>query len=112
MTNVLPDQVNIFGIPYTIEKKPNVRDAIGNEMDGLISHHDAMIYISDGMHPLVEMRTVMHEVIHAMFKIQGHGDYRRDEDLIEAIENGVIEIMRCNPALVAYLCEGCNDERG
>lgn len=102
---MLPDKVQVLGIPYTIEKQDRIT-VDGQNADGSITYNVARIQIVDGMPIEVERATVLHEIMHALFKSQGQHDYQHDEALLEAVAHGVVEIMRCNPALVAYLCEG------
>jgi len=99
---MIPTQVNVLGIPYRITKPDRIM-VDGQNGDGAVTYNIALIEIVDGMPIEVERPVVLHEVLHAMFKGQGQNDYRSDENLIEAIAHGMVQILRDNPALVAYL---------
>lgn len=101
----LPKSVRVFGIPYTIEKHDRIT-VDGQNADGSVTYNTALIEIVDGMPLEVERVVVMHEVLHAMFKAQGQNEYRSDENLIEAVAHGVVQVIRDNPLLLSYLtCE-------
>jgi hypothetical protein len=102
---MLPKIINVQGIPYSVEKCDNLT-VNGIEMDGHVTHHNACIKVDSGMHLEVEKRTLWHEIIHAMFKAQGHSHYRSDENLIIAIENGVVQLIQDNWELVSYTVAG------
>lgn len=102
---MLPKIVNVQGIPYRVQKCDELTSD-GQAMDGVVTHSEALIQIDSGMALEVEKRTLWHEIIHAMFKAQGHGAYRVDEDLITAIENGVVQLIKDNWELVSYTVSG------
>lgn len=102
---MLPKTVRVFGIPYTVERQDRIT-VDGQNADGCITYNTASIEIVDGMPIEVERVVVLHEVLHAVFKGQGQNVLRRDEDLIEAVAHGVIQVIRDNPQLLQYLlCE-------
>lgn len=99
---MLPKTVRVMGIPYTVVKQDRITVNDQNA-DGAVTYNSALIEVVNGMPIEVERVVVMHEVIHAMFKGQGQNDYRHDEDLIEAVAHGVIQVIRDNPQLLSYL---------
>lgn len=101
---MLPKTVQIFGISYRIEKSDRIT-VDGQNADGSITYNVGLIEIVDGMPIEVERAVVLHEVMHAVFKGQGQGDYQHDESLLEAIAHGVVDVLRANPELTKYLTE-------
>lgn len=99
---MIPTKVMVFGIPYTVDKPDRITVDDVNA-DGSITYNTALIKVVDGMPIEVERATLLHEIMHAMFKGQGQHEYQHDEALLEAIAHGVVQIMRDNPELVKYL---------
>ena len=96
--------VDILGTTYTVKHCESI-DADGNELAGQIIYNSAEIEIAYGMPPDVERLTVLHELIHGVLAHTGHSKHCRNEDLVEAVSNGLVYLLRHNPALVAYLTE-------
>lgn len=98
----MPKIIRVFGIPYTLEKQDRITVG-GQNADGAVTYNTATIEIVDGMPIEVERVVVMHEVMHAIFKGQGQNDFRANEDLIEAVAHGIMQVLRDNSELVAYI---------
>lgn len=97
--------VDILGVPFSITTSDRITGSDGRNLDGEITYNVAKIEIVNGMPPEVERRVLLHEIMHGIFSQTGHENYRLDEDLIEAVANSLVYLLRRNPALVAYLVE-------
>ncbi len=99
--NKTPEIINVLGIPYRVEK-PDRITVDGVNGDGSVTYNTSLIEIVDGMPVEVERVVLFHELMHAVFKAQGQTKYRKDENLLDAIAHGIVEVLRANPQLVAY----------
>lgn len=50
-----------------------------------------------------EPRLLMHEVVHALLHARGFYDEANNEELVEALAGGVVNLIRDNPKLVEFL---------
>lgn len=98
----IPASVKVMGVTYTIEMKDRITTD-GRNVDGEITYNSGLIEIVEGMPLAVEQRVVIHELIHAVFCAQGHNDFRMDENLVDAVANGMVQLLQDNPDLAQYL---------
>lgn len=89
------DKVRIGAIDYAI-----VRDATLGDTgySGQIRFHRCQIVIIDSIHETAAQQVLWHEIIHGIFQHAGIAE--QPEQLMEAISNGVMQVLRDNPGIV------------
>lgn len=96
--SALPTVVNILGKPYTIAVVESLDDGASV---GEMSEHLQQILIAAGQTFENERDTVLHEIVHSV-------EYRlllkMREKQVAILATGLLQILRENPKLVAYLC--------
>lgn len=85
----------------TLEREGRER---GHSLAGLSNHVDQEFSIDPSQAPTGERETVLHEVLHAVFALtELSGDV--EEDTISRLSPAMLDVLRRNPRLVAYLTE-------
>lgn len=51
-----------------------------------------------------EQDTVLHEVMHAIFRQQGRPYTKAEEKFVTLMAPGLLPVLQANPALVRFLC--------
>lgn len=81
------------------------RDA-GTDLLGRCSHIEQKIHIEPKQHPSQKRDTVLHEVLHAVASLTAlssdWGD-EREEEIVLRLTPALLDVLRRNPRLVAYL---------
>lgn len=73
---------------------------------GLTLHHATTIMVDDNVSEDVQASTLLHEVLHAVFDVTGVSydiGSKTEEKLIRHLEATLLQVLRENPELVAYL---------
>lgn len=94
----LPSVVNIIGKPYTVKIVESLDDGAS---DGEMSEHLQQIQIAAGQTWENERDTVLHEAIHG---IEERLQLKMREKQVAILATGLLQVLRENPKLVAYLC--------
>ena len=99
--------VMIDAVRYAVEETDEVILVDGRACRGSVDFNQADISLSiekenmgDGRKP----QTLMHEVMHALLYERGRDDWE-DEELVDALASGVINLIRQNPELVEFIQE-------
>lgn len=95
----IPATVKIGWRNYTIKMVEERRDETGQILDGEIDFANQLIYIDKNQNMDEQIVAFFHEVIHGIFKNQCHSDWGNNEDLVEAISEGLFQLMLDNPKL-------------
>ena len=106
---------------YSVEFVPEekIKEIIGSEEDknvyGAINQFQQIIYISSDSTMQCKKATLLHELVHAIFLMNGSmyvGDSKEDIDeqmnvaselLVDRTANGMFEIIRRNPEVMKWL---------
>lgn len=114
----LPDNLTVRVLLHTYRVTHEIPDdlPIKNGKPELVGRCDEdreIIWIWDGLNPMVQRKTLLHEVLHAAGYISDvHGNERTTVEAHTcAIAEPLLAILRNNPELVAYLLEGSQAER-
>lgn len=95
--NDLPKTIRIGGFDYDVVEKERLRNEQDVRLSGQIACEDLEIRvdsdISDRFRPLV----LWHEVIHGILQHAGISDH--NEQQIEALAYGIMQVLRDNPWL-------------
>lgn len=97
-----PTGFYVVGQPYTIDYVPGppkgmTLDAWANTDTGT-----AKVQVVDGQAPHAERDAVLHEVLHAVLLVMG---LERNESLVSTVTPVLLDVLRSNKALAAYLLE-------
>jgi hypothetical protein len=106
----LPDRVQIGPYEYRLEfdeaEIHRVNRGTGRHFAGQIRYHDGRIIIQPAQPDNRVRETVLHEVLHGILDMTGlDGDILRAnaEPFITRFSPVLLDVLRRNPALVAYL---------
>lgn len=96
----IPNTIKIGWRNYLIKKCSDRRNDKGQLLAGQINYDDHIIYLDDDVvHPKQQQLSFLHEVIHGIFQMQGQSEWRTNEDLVEAISEGLFQVIDDNPDL-------------
>ncbi len=108
-----PDHVIVGPLNYALEVDENAINAASHEekagLLGCANHVRLQIIIRPGMAPDVEAEIVLHEVLHAINDVTGlkmRLDADDEEDAVNSTAPLLLDVLRRNPELVAYLTRG------
>jgi len=96
----IPKNIKIGWRDYKIKFTEERRDDEGNLLDGEIDYLNHIIYIDNNL-PSKEETIIafLHEVVHGIFNSQCHSDWANNEDLVEAVSEGLFQLIVDNPKL-------------
>ena len=107
------ESVMIDAVRYTVEETIEVILVDGQACRGSVDYNQATIKLSvdtenmgDGRKP----QTLMHEVIHALLYERGRYEDGDNEELVDTLASGVINLIRQNPELVDLIQERQNKQ--
>lgn len=94
----VPSRINVLGAAYTVQFKKL------KAMFGRCTFLRKKIDISPDLCLRAEQQTTIHELLHAIRHEQGR-EYMNEveEDFVNSLANGLLEVLQQNPRLVAYL---------
>lgn len=95
----IPDKVKIGWREYLIQKYGARRNTNGDLLCGEIDYVKHTIYLNNEYSEEQMKVTLLHEIMHGIFNREGHTDWRENEDLIDAIAEGLFELLKDNPEL-------------
>ena len=96
---VMPDSVLVG--PYTYE----VRVGQTFREWGMVNHTEQKIMIDESMSAERQRVTLMHELLHCCTELAHITDEDTEEAIVSALAPVIVQAMRLNPDLVAYLTE-------
>jgi len=102
----MPDKILIDAVIYQVisTDKPIILN--GQECDAQITHSAAEILVSGCLDKLGEGRkakALMHEVVHAILHERGLYKASGDEELVDELAKGFVNLIRQNPRLVDFI---------
>jgi hypothetical protein len=105
----LPDKVKIGYQDITIERETSTFQK-QTDSYGEYDHRKNVITIQNGLSPLDEANTVVHEVLHGIAYInsltasgQPLDSENKEEVVINQFTNGLVQVLRDNEWLLTYL---------
>ena len=102
----LPDHIQVGPMCYSLAVNQAAINAINPELQGRTTHRNQSIVLAEGIGPDQEADTVLHELLHACLSVSGAANKVSDglqEELVAAITPLLLDVLRRNPQLVAYL---------
>jgi hypothetical protein len=95
-----PSHVRVLGRNYALLFDHDDPDECGK-----CEVPDHEINIRDGMPPVEEADTVLHEIMHAVWEHMDIGHRRVEESVVRKLATGLTQVFQDNPALVQYLVD-------
>jgi Zn-dependent peptidase ImmA (M78 family) len=93
----IPDKVKIGWRDYEVKQSENKTAADGNELLGQIDYDYNKIYIWEKQPEEIKPCTLLHEILHGIFFISGHDEWRTNEELVECITENLYQVIKDNP---------------
>lgn len=111
MTVPLPTTVRVGPRTYTVTTDEatgwRCQAEIQDRLAGCVDHTQGIIWIDGGACADEQRDTLLHEVLHAVFRLVGlHGDLGgtvTEEQVVGRVTPTLLGVLRDNPALVAAL---------
>jgi len=99
MKDSIPTKIIGFGETLTVE----LTDALSSETLGHIDYTNQVIRLSEQYNSKTQLSTLIHELIHYVDHFSGMG---LEENKIEAMENGLVALMKLNKQFFKNIIEG------
>ena len=97
----IPNSVRVYFTDYSIQLLPSHQVMQGGEfVAGLCELRDENIKVAEGMTANKTRETLWHEIIHA---IDLHAQIGLTEAQVNALDYGILGVLRSNPELTEYL---------
>ena len=109
MTAVLPRFIQVGPMRYSVAVDQAAINEVGPGIFGRTRNKEQSIVLAAGQGPDQEADTVLHETLEACFIVAGITDRMNDtllEEIIAALSPLLLDTLRRNPELVAYLMGG------
>ncbi len=101
MISISPIQLGAF--VYTVETVKEIRSADGRRADGSLNEHGLTINIDETDNDKIQLRTLWHELLHAILSQSGFSFEDQNEEKVEAMLRalgyGIVNILDVNPHL-------------
>ncbi|MFA5252670.1 MAG: hypothetical protein WC454_08825 [Phycisphaerae bacterium] len=96
----VPEKVKIGWRTYEINQNEHKTSDNGkNDLWGEIDYDRNKIYIYEKQPEEVKPVTLLHEIVHGIFCLSGHSDWRDNEDLVNCIAENLYQVILDNPGL-------------
>ena len=107
LTNVMIDAVN-----YKIEPTDEVLICDGRECGATVDFNLSTIKVrnEDTVGEGKQAKLIMHEVMHALLYERGFYEEAENEELVDGLAAGLVNLIRANPKLVEFIRGGCHAE--
>lgn len=92
------DKLQILGREWSVSWVEDLGDNYG-ECD----QTDASIKVLDGMDSYLDRSILLHEVLHAILRQQGHFYCEEEEQYVTSLANGLVAVLDANPHFRKYL---------
>lgn len=100
----LPSELKVGPFRYTVSRSPAENHLSEGQRIGASDHKSLEIALLDGLARDAEAETLMHEVLHCAVNVAGKPlTYEDEEAAVRAMSAPLLDILRSNPELVAYL---------
>ncbi len=78
----------------------------GERLDGDTDFSTLTFHVQDGLAPQVKSATILHEVLHVIYDEYALSESDKEERIVSAFTNGMCQVMRDNPDVMAQLLMG------
>lgn len=100
----------VYRIVLDEERMRVLEKEANSDLFGITSHGDLEIALHPGCAEMIIRETLLHEVLHAVFYNTGLTERlseKMEEQVIRALSPALFDLMRRNPALLAYWTGDC-----
>ena len=97
------ENVQIDAANYRVTQTDETIIVGGAVCGGEVDYNAAHIRLGNVLGESAKIKVLMHEIFHAMLYERGISDEFQDEDLINALASGTVNLIRQNPALIKFL---------
>ena len=97
-----PSTLRVMGRDYTVtfEKEATFKSAAA----GLCDNQKMTITIMEDQHPVEELDTVIHELLHAIWYHMSMGEHPPEEEvLVRKTAGGLTQVLLDNPIFIRYI---------
>lgn len=106
---MIPERITICGIPHTVKL---CEDRFDTDLHmGMIQYAQAEIRINKNATEEMQMMTLFHEILHAIFVLSGRSDEGQDEQLVQLTANAMFQIFELRPDACYVRCTGSEGGR-
>lgn len=100
------EKILVDSIKYRIEKTNDVIILNGQQCAADVDYNLGLIRINEEIFQSgAAAQVLMHEIVHALLNSRGKHDASDDEELVDALAAGFINLVRTNPKLINFLTE-------
>lgn len=101
----LPSRLRIGAVDFDVELR-SMLHAAAHMRRGEFSAEEQTIWVQEQFASShCAAQTVVHEVLHALFYVQGIEQGDSEERIVGALARGLVQVFRDNPGLVPWLVE-------
>lgn len=104
----LPRFLSISYVQLEVFLVPSLVDNDEKEMLGLYQHDLHCLFIREGLSPQEEAHTVIHEVLHSIYRLYEVDSFDKEERIVAVVSNGLVDVIVRNPKLLDYLKHSLN----
>ena len=99
------ESVMVDAVRYRVEQDSEIIVVNGQECGACVNYDGALIRIRDPVTLGVgaQAKTLMHEIVHAILFERGRREDAENEDLIDAVASGFVNLVRQNPDLIEFI---------
>lgn len=90
--------IRIDGIDFTVEIVEGLH-AEAKKLDGWITYGDTKIKLDSGLSDGAAFQVLWHEVLHGICAQRGIEFGEDDEQIIDSLAHGIVQVLRDNPQL-------------
>lgn len=96
---MIPDKVKIGWRSYEVVQGEHRSGDNGGDLYGEISYEENKIYIYDKQSEENKIVTLLHEILHGIFYLSGHDEWRKNEELIQCVSENLYQVIKDSPDL-------------
>lgn len=99
------ESVMIDAVRYQVERTDATIVCDGHECGASVDYNTGIIQIRDSevVGRGTKARLLMHEIVHAVLFERGRREEAENEELVDALAAGIVNLVRQNPELVEFI---------
>jgi len=86
--------VNICGIPYTIEEVPVIDEELDGITQGKILYSQAKILLKESLPKELKQAVLFHEIVHGILMNIGYSELAGDETFVQGLSNALYQMFK------------------
>lgn len=99
------ESVMVDAVQYRVEQDGDTIVVDGQECGACVNYDGALIRIRDpaSLDVGAQAKTLMHEIVHAILFERGRREEFANEELVDALASGFVNLVRQNPDLIEFI---------